>query len=366
MSGTLGRVQAYVLVRALAGIGAALGVIASVITLIDLVEISRTVGSRVELNFFQLLELTVLKSPSVILELLPFVFLFGAMGAFAALNRRSELVAMRAAGASAWRFTLPTGVAAFLLGLVAISLLNPAAASLNGRFEDLRAQLTGAAGEAGEIWLRQGDDRDQIVIHARSHAVVGQTVLLQRVSLFIQSVGEDGQLGFARRIEAAQARLLPGAWRLTDVREAMPGSGSVFSEELSIPSNLDRRTALEKFAAPGAIAFWRLPATIRAAELAGYSPATYELRLHQLMATPLLYAAMTLLAAAFTFRLTRLGGLIALAVAGAGVGFAIFFLNQFCGALGQTEVIPAALAAWTTPILALLAGVTLLCYTEDG
>jgi lipopolysaccharide export system permease protein len=62
----------------------------------------------------------------------------------------------------------------------------------------------------------------------------------------------------------------------------------------------------------------------------------------------------------------RLGDLAGLAGAGVALGFAVFFLNQFCGALGATEVIPPFLAAWSPPLLALLSGVTLLCYTEDG
>ncbi len=365
MNSALGRMQVYVLVRTLGGILAALTVIAAVILLIDFVEISRTIGAGVDLNFLQIAALTLLKSPMVILQLLPFALLFGAMGAFATLNRRSELVAMRAAGASAWRFTLPTAAAALLLGILTTAVLNPAAATLNGRFED-RRELARSDGGAEEIWLRQGDDHDQVVIHARRHELDQQTVRLEQVSLFIQTIGRGGQLNFTRRIEASQARLEPGLWRLSDVKEAMPGAQSIASQELSIPTTLDRHTALEKFAAPAAIAFWRLPATIRAAHLAGFSAADYQLRLQQLLATPVLYAAMTFLAAAFSFRLTRLGGLVALAIAGAGVGFGVYFLNQFCGALGSTEVIPATAAAWMTPILALLAGVTLLCYTEDG
>jgi len=159
---------------------------------------------------------------------------------------------------------------------------------------------------------------------------------------------------------------MPGYWRLSQVREARVGSESVRSETLSLPSTLDRRSAMEKFVAPGAVAFWDLPATIRAADLAGYSSAAYRLRLHQLLATPLLLAAMTMLAATFSLRLLRLGDLAALAGSGIALGFAVFFLNQFCGALGSTDVIPVPLAAWTPPILALLSGVTLLCYTEDG
>ena len=83
MSGSPLRMQTYVLGRFLAGVGAALAVIAAVIVLINFVEVSRTMGGgRLELTFVDLFYLTVLKSPAVILLLLPFVFLFGTMGAW--------------------------------------------------------------------------------------------------------------------------------------------------------------------------------------------------------------------------------------------------------------------------------------------
>ncbi len=360
--------QIYVLTRTLMGVGAALAVIAAVIMLIDLVELSRTVGGRVDVTFLELVGLMLLKSPSVILLLLPFVFLFGAMGAFVALNRRSELVAMRAAGVSAWRFIFPAAAASFAIGVLVVAVLNPIAAALGAGFDDQRSALTEGKTQSarGEIWLRQGDDRDQIVIHAKTHDIDNETVRLEGVSLFVQNVGPTGALDFSHRIEAAEARLMPGFWRLTDVREALPGAETVRSEQISIPSSLDRRTAMERFASPGAVAFWRLPAAIRSAELAGYSAAGYRLRLQQLLATPLLFSAMSILAAAFSLRLMRLGDLAALAGAGVGLGFAVFFLGEFCGALGSNEVIPPFVAAWAPPLLAILSGVTLLCYTEDG
>jgi len=79
-----------------------------------------------------------------------------------------------------------------------------------------------------------------------------------------------------------------------------------------------------------------------------------------------LYAAMAVLAAAFSLRLMRLGGLAGMAGAGVAIGFAVFFINALCGALGRSGVIPIYAAAWAPPALALLSGLSLLCYTEDG
>ena len=57
------------------------------------------------------LRLTLLKTPMLVEQTLPFVVLAGAMMAVIGLNRSSELVAMRAAGVSAWRFLAPSAFA---------------------------------------------------------------------------------------------------------------------------------------------------------------------------------------------------------------------------------------------------------------
>lgn len=364
----VGRLERYVLSRTLLGVAGALAVIGSVILLIDFVEVSRTVGGRGDAGFPRLLWLTLLKAPSTILTLLPFAFLFGTLAAFVGLNRRSELIAMRAAGVSAWRFILPATAAAFMVGAVTVAALNPLAAMLGAQFEQSRDAVLEEfqTSTPKDTWLRQGDDSSQVVIRARSHDQVDGTVRLKDVSMFIYRVNVNGGLEFTRRIEADEARLMPGYWQLRGVREAAPGAGSVRSETLSIPSTLDEQAAIERFTTPEAIAFWRLPATIRGTESAGFSALPYRLRLHQLLAMPILFAAMSLLAAGFSLRLMRLGGLAALAGSGVALGFVFFFFNQFCGALGKAEIVPAFAAAWAPPLLALLSGLTLLCYTEDG
>lgn len=363
-----GRLERYVLAGTLSAVAGALAVIGSVVLLIEFVDISRTVGGRAEIGFAEVLWLTMLKAPATILILLPFCFLFGTLAAYMGLNRRSELIAMRAAGVSAWRFILPAAIAAFLIGAVTVAALNPLAAMLTAKFEQTRTDYLEVylAAAPSETWLRQGDERSQIVIRAEDHDRDHGSIVLKGVSMFVYSVDANGGLRFSRRIEADQGRLMPGYWQLMGVREAAPGGASVRSESLTIPSTLEEEDAIERFSSPDAIAFWRLPATIRWTEEAGFSALSYRLRLQQLLATPLLFAAMSVLAAAFSLRLMRLGGLARLAATGVALGFLFFFFNQFCGALGKSEMISPAAAAWAPPLLALLSGLTLLCYTEDG
>ena len=363
-----GRIERYMLMRTLGGVGSALAVIGAVIVLVQFVDLSRQVGVRADVGPGQLFGLTMLRAPSVIQILLPFVFLFGVIAAYTGLNRRSELVALRAAGVSAWRFIMPSALAAFAAGTLTVTALNPLAAALNSRFEIERARMMEnyLPGAPREIWLRQGDDNNQIVIHAKARDVTQGVVRLRNVSLFVYQKDSARRPVFRRRLEAAEATLMPGFWQLSNVREATAGENSVHSESLSIRSSLDAESAMERFASPDAIAFWRLPAAIRLTEQAGFSATGYRLRFHQLLATPILFAAMAVLAAAFSLRLARLGGLAGLAGAGVALGFVVFFFNQFAGALAKGDIIPLYAAAWAPPVVALLSGLTLLCYTEDG
>lgn len=359
----LGRIERYVLVQQARSLAVALGVIAALIMLIDFVEISRGVGSDVDLSGARILGLMLLKSPQVIIQLLPFVFLFGTLAAFVSLNRRSELIAMRAAGLSAWRFVLPAAGAAFLFGIATVTALGPLAASADGLFQRERTRLSGAAAAPEAVWIREGDDTRQMVIRAERQDRANARLL--GVTFFIYA-NDDGRRAFRERIDAASASLSAGRWRLVDAVGAQIGQRAVRYETLDLLSSLADEEAFERFARPQSTPFWSLPAQIARVEAAGFSSTAYRLRLQQLLATPLMFAAMSILAAAFSLRLMRLGDLARMSLAAVVLGFGFFFVNQAASAFGSAEVIPPWLAAWLPPLLTALAAFTLLFYTEDG
>ena len=95
---TGGRLNRYMLTQTLSGLGLALLTITTVIVLVDFVEQSRAIGTRVDVSTLDLLGLTLLKTPLLLETTLPFIFLFGILTSLFRLNRRSELIVMRASG----------------------------------------------------------------------------------------------------------------------------------------------------------------------------------------------------------------------------------------------------------------------------
>ena len=189
---------------------------------------------------------------------------------------------------------------------------------------------------------------------------------LRHVTLFVYRMDDTGASRFSRRIEADEAVLEHRKWLLTGVREAAPGGQALNIPAVTIASTLNERTALQHFDSAQDAPFWSLPFVIARTERAGFSANLYRMQFDILLATPVMFAGMSVLAAAFSLRLLRLGGLAGFAGSGVALGFLLFFFQQFCSALGKAEVIPPFLAAWAPPLIALLGGFTLLCYTEDG
>jgi len=92
----------------------------------------------------------------------------------------------------------------------------------------------------------------------------------------------------------------------------------------------------------------------------------YELYLYTLLATPALFAAMVFMAASFSVRLGRSGGLPRVILISALAGFGVYFFSEFARALGQSAILPVILAATAPAIASILIGMTLVFNTEDG
>jgi lipopolysaccharide export system permease protein len=361
------RLGRYMIARVIGGVMIALVAVLASILLIDMVEQMRTVGTRADLPLLEALRLTLLKTPMLIEQTLPFVVLAGTMMAVIGLNRSSELVAMRAAGVSAWRFLAPSAFVGVLLGVIAITLLNPLGARLYRAFEsekeDVLTARPGITSSENGVWLRQGDQEGQVVIHAEGVDARGTTL---HGATFMFFEVRDNALRFTRRMRAESAELKPGFWQLTNLVEATPGGRPVRQSHLAIPTTLDATELINRFVTPATLSFWDLPGFIHEARSAGFAPTRYELKWQSLLAYPLLLAVMAGLGAAFSLQLQRLGNLARWGAAGVGIGLFLFFYSQLAGAFAMTQTVPAIVAAWSAPLAGMFIALAMVAFLEDG
>jgi len=285
--------------------------------------------------------------------------------AFARLSRNQELVAIRAAGMSAWDFLAPSLAVAAGLGIVVVLLVTPLSSRMLAQFSALEAKYI--KGEASQLsvqqnglWLRQGDENRQSVIHALH--VADQGVHLEDVMVFLYGANDH----FTGRVDAKSAQLEYGIWKMQDAWVSGADGTPVHYANYDLQTTLTPSQIQESFAPPDTLSFWELPGFIRAAQTAGFSAVRYELYLYSLLAMPALFAAMVFMAASFSVRLGRGGGMIRVVLISALSGFGIYFFSEFARALGQTAILPVWLAATAPATAAILIGMTLVFNQEDG
>ncbi len=355
----------YIARRCLASVALAFGVVAIVILLIDIVNLGQETLPRAQASFGLVLEMALLRLPFLAQKTLPFAVLAGTMLAYVWLTRTHELAVSRAAGVSAWQFLLPSLVIAVTIGIVAMTAFNPLASAMVTRFERLEATLEHGQGSLlevspGGLWLREGAAGRQLVIHARQVAERGTD--LGEVIVF--AFQDDDR--FVERIDAATALLGEGHWQLRDVLVTRPDATAESYASLRLPTALTAQRIQNSVAAPETMSFWHLPAFIAVMEEAGFSALHHRIHWHAILSLPLLLAAMVLVAAAFSLRLTRRGHIGLFVLAGVGCGFLLYFLSDLSLALGMSGALPPVLAAWAPAAVFAMAGSALLFHLEDG
>ncbi len=310
-------------------------------------------------------EMVLLKLPFLSQEVMPFTILFAGLACFWRLTRSQEFVVTRAAGISIWQALVPVLGVSLLVGAITVAVLNPVASVLLSRFETLEAkyvhnQASTLSVSSQGLWLRQADEGGQSVIHASR--ITHETMTLHNVIIFRFAEADR----FIGRIDAERAVLRPGYWRLSNAWKSSPGARELFVETLDIPTQLSREKILDSFAPPETISFWKLPEFIELLENAGFSATRHKLQFHRLLATPLLLAALVLLAASFSLRSQRRGRVGLVILGGVLTGFLLYFVSNIVFALGLSGAIPVILAAWTPASVTLMLGVAVLLHLEDG
>lgn len=307
-----------------------LAVVCGIIFAVECIENLRR-ASNADKGIGVVLVLSSLRLPWLAEQAMPFAILIAAMMTFLSLGRSHELTVARSTGMSVWQFTGPVLLLSFVVGLASTFVLNPIAASLVATHAQVRDEaFQGGAGISENRWLRQGGGADggSSVLYARLSQDLGKS--LTGVTAFIY--GPDGE--FQRRIEAQSAKLKDGVWDLTDTWVYEPQKKPVFSHSGYLATNLSPEQIGESLGNPAFSSFWSLSQQIDISERSGLNADGFRLQFQTLLARPLLYVAMTVIAASVSLRLFRFGNVANMILGGIAAGFLLYVGTKVTGDMG--------------------------------
>lgn len=339
--------------------------VAALAFLIDFIEFSNRTSGLPQYTVGYALLLSVLRVPFIIQIALPFIVLFSTATMLMALNRNYELVVARSIGVSAWQFLFPVTAAAFVVGVVTVTVVNPVGTSSYARATavegEWRARPSKSPLAQDYPWLRQAQsDGGSMLIGATSASPHNMT-LFQAVFLDLDS--EDAM---RRRIDAAKAELGNKEWILSEVEIRESGKSLIKQQSMVIPTALDPAVIQEALIPPKLIPIFQLGKQIETAKSFGVSAYPFRMQYHSLLAMPLLFMAMALVAATVSLKFVRSGQSAGMILSGMGAGFMLYVVTAVTRSFGSAGMIPPIMAAWLPVVVATLFGVAYLLHREDG
>jgi len=304
---------------------------------------------------------TALRVPQLIALFLPFAVLLGTLVALATLNANSEVVIFKAAGISAHSILAPLVVAAFGIAVVNFAFNEAVVVHANKALAAWQAVGYGRLARAGpavtDAWVRGGDD----LFHAASVTGSGAATVLHDVTIYDRAHNRLFSV-----VRAAEARPMPGGWRLTGVAAFDVARGTerkVATTDFPSPVVPGQFTTMT--VTPAWTPFWDLLPAISEQRAAGKRVTSLVAAANHKISGPLSAVLMPLLGAVAAFGLARSGRLFIRAVIGMFLGFAFFVADNFMVAMGGFGTVPPLLAAWAAFLLFFLIGETVLFRTEE-
>lgn len=311
-----------------------------------------------EINFFKERDLGILlpfylslmKIPSIIYNLFPFIILISSVWLFLKIVKNDELTAMKVAGLSNLNVIIIPSFLAFILGVFFIIGVTPITSALTLKYLNIKANYTEgneylAAITVNGIWIKEKNEKNISIV--RSSNLDENTLMNLSIYQF------DLQNNFVARIEAKSANIKNKAWKLKDAKMYEKGSNEKIKilKDLIYESTYDLQSIKNLYSNLEAVSFWDLSKMIQLYENRGYSTKKIETELQRAIAFPFFLLTMVLLAGVCILGIKFKGSYIGYVFFAIIASVLIYYFNDFSKALGDTDQLSVNLSVWIPIVL---------------
>jgi LPS export ABC transporter permease LptF/LPS export ABC transporter permease LptG len=350
-------VDRYLLREFLTYLGYGLLIAAVLFVVVDLLR-SLDRFLRIKPPLLYILEHFVYRVPAALYEGLPVVVLVATIFLFLGLARQHELTALKAAGVSLYRISLPIVLLAGGLTLASAAFQETILPGLNALGEEvdrikIRGQLPRHLQRRTEIWYRSSDSRFFRIdlLDPAGQQMDGVTVL-----------EIDRNFRVLNRLDAGRASWRAEGWEFErgTFREFTPEGGveavPFLLTALELPETIE--TFTQSHQPPETMSFLELREYVARLRESGHQVEKYLVQLYAKLSFPLVHVILVLVAIPFALRWPHGGRVLGIALAmGLTVGY--WLVNSLALSFAKADLLPPLLAAWTANVVFLGLGASL-------
>jgi lipopolysaccharide export system permease protein len=296
-----------------------------------------------------ILEHFLYRLPSSLYQGLPLIILVSTIFLFLALTRQHELTALKAAGVSLYRVSLPILLITCGISLGAGVFQETLLPTLNAKGDEvdrikIRGDLPRHLQTRTQIWFRSSDTRffHMDLLSPASSEMYGVTIL-----------EIDRNYRLANRLDAVRARWTPEGWKFENgIFRAFDPNSEVQAIPFSL-TTIGLAEAMEDFTQlqkpPDTMSFLELREYLVKLQESGHQVGKYIVQLYGKLTFPLVHVVMALVAIPFALQ-SRGGRMIGIGLA-VLIALGYWVVHSVAIALAKVDLLPPAVAAWTANVV---------------
>jgi len=208
-------INRYIIKEYLKSLLVVIAVMLSIIILINMLDEFNFFKSKKELKFIFFILFTILKIPNVLVNLFPFIVLFGGIVFYLKIYNHNEVISLRVAGYSNVQIILIPALTSFVLGYLIVFFIVPFSSSFLKYYEELRSNYNETKNlvflnETG-IWILDKGEKDKNII--RIERINKDFSKIEKITIYNYNNNND----FIKRIDAEEGFINNKNWELNKV-----------------------------------------------------------------------------------------------------------------------------------------------------
>ena len=302
---------------------------------------------NIDLNFFYLIFLSFLNTPSIIFEILPFIFLLSTQVFFINLIDKKELEIFKYSGLNNLKIIKIISFYSFALGLIFIIVFYNASAALKNSYLLIKNEYTEdnkylAVITENGLWIKDEIDNNINIINATK---VDKQFLLD---VSITQFNKDFEI--LSTIQSKKVDISYNRWKILEPL-ILKNSIKSKSNEMTLQSNFDLKKINSLFSNLASLTIIDLIKLKKSYKSLNYSIIDIDSHLYKIISYPIYLTLITIFSAIIMFSIGYQKNSIFKITIGILLSVIIYYINYFFYILGTNEKIPLILSIFMPLII---------------
>jgi lipopolysaccharide export system permease protein len=348
-------INRYIIKEYIKSLFVVIAVMLSIILLINLLDEFNFFKSKKELKFIFFLIFTILKIPNVLINLFPFIVLFGGIVFYLKIYNHNEVISLRTMGYSNIQIILIPALTSFVVGYLIIFLIVPFSSSMLKYYEELRSEYNDTknlvfVNETG-IWILDKNEKEKNII--RIEKISKDFSTINQVTIYNYDISNN----FIKRIDASDGIIKEKNWQLNKVyivSTNKKNNKENYLNSYTYTSNININELKNVYKNTETTSLLDINKEMLILEDKGYSTVDLRIRYQKLISFPIYLLAMSILSGLMIINLGKTSNYLKYGIYGVIISIIIYFLNDLSITVAKSGIISVDFSVWIPIFLIIL------------